>query len=325
MGSRAVTRSLMSIYKSSVKDIERQNKHNEKMALYDQIVDYVEAHNDYIRKLTEIHKSISKIPSWYLASDIKQPSEPLKTTDNEDYARKKLENYHPTFTDKLFKKAQKNIIALEKNLNDSIIRDNEEYNKKVDIYNAKVQKINSHLELNSNILRQSPDAYRQVVLEVIDFSQYDTLCKSLDMQFDHSNFMVEIAHSDIDELIPAKEYSALKSVRLSEKPLSSRKRLEMYQAHVMSSSVKVAREIFAYLPINSLVVNSKVRVLDPSTGIFEFKTVLSVLYDKHTFDNVNFENIMLSDFLNKFEFNMNFKVTKGFSAVKDINPPQNRK
>ncbi len=80
-----------------------------------------------------------------------------------------------------------------------------------------------------------------------------------------------------------------------------------YQDYVCSVAVRIARDIFALLPVQKVVVHAANDSVD----------ILSVCFDKKTFSDLKFSFIAPSETINKFEHNMSFGVD-GFGIIDRI-------
>lgn len=80
-----------------------------------------------------------------------------------------------------------------------------------------------------------------------------------------------------------------------------------YQDYVCSVAIRIARDIFALLPVQNVVVHAT------SDG----NDILSVCFDKKTFSCLKFNFIDPSDTINKFNHNMNFG-NDGFGTIDRI-------
>ena len=80
---------------------------------------------------------------------------------------------------------------------------------------------------------------------------------------------------------------------------------DLTQDFVCSMAIRIARDMFALLPVNRTVVHA---VLD---GV----TVLSVDFDRATLSKVKFGMIDPSDVMGKFAHNMSFDLQNGFGAA----------
>ena len=79
-----------------------------------------------------------------------------------------------------------------------------------------------------------------------------------------------------------------------------------YQDYVCSVAIRVARDIFALLPVQKVVVHATNDGVD----------ILSVCFDKKTFSDLKFNFIDPSETINKFEHNMRFD--DGFDIINRI-------
>ncbi len=81
-----------------------------------------------------------------------------------------------------------------------------------------------------------------------------------------------------------------------------------YQDYVCSVAIRIARDIFALLPVQSVVVHATNDGHD----------ILSVCFDKKTFSDLKFNFIDPSETINKFECNMAFNTSNGFGCVQRL-------
>lgn len=80
------------------------------------------------------------------------------------------------------------------------------------------------------------------------------------------------------------------------------------QDYVCSVCIRIARDMFALLPIKNTIVHA---VLDGST-------IVSVDFDRVRLSKVKFGYIDPSDTLEKFRHNMNFCANNGFSSINKL-------
>lgn len=140
---------------------------------------------------------------------------------------------------------------------------------------------------------------------------------SIDIKYNEELITADINTCTID-IIPENSKTLLKSGKLSKKVMSASKRNDIYQDYISSESIRVAREIFEMIPINEVVVNTKLNLLNKTTGYHDESIVLSVFYVKETMEKINYELIDPSDALSNFIHNIKFKKTSGFEAVEEI-------
>lgn len=94
--------------------------------------------------------------------------------------------------------------------------------------------------------------------------------------------------------------------------------LDILQDYVCSCAIRIARDMFAILPFNLVIVNAMDQQLNTATGQLEVVTILSVKFEKSALSSLNFNAIDCSDSMINFEHNMDFKKNKGFMAVEKV-------
>ncbi len=84
--------------------------------------------------------------------------------------------------------------------------------------------------------------------------------------------------------------------------------------------IRVARELFALLPVNAVVITAVGNLLNTSTGHLEEQPSLSVAIPKRTLEGLNLGLVDPSDCLRSFVHREDFKKTKGFLPVERLRP-----
>ena len=121
-----------------------------------------------------------------------------------------------------------------------------------------------------------------------------------------------------EETIPEKVLSLTETGKLSEKQMSATMHYELLQDYVCSTMLRIARDSFALLPVNKVVVHASDILVNTATGNDEQQTYVSAVFDRAAFENINFERIDPSDTVGSFKCNMDFKKTKGFKPVEKV-------
>ena len=80
---------------------------------------------------------------------------------------------------------------------------------------------------------------------------------------------------------------------------------EILQDFVCSTSIRIARDIFALLPVESAIVHAELAE----------NTILSVSFDRATMSKIRFGMIDPSDTMSRFRCNMDFDLLSGFHCV----------
>ena len=123
-----------------------------------------------------------------------------------------------------------------------------------------------------------------------------------------------------DEVVPTIGYSLTSTGKLSEKELGKAAYYDIVQDYVASTILRVARDAFALLPIQNVLIHACDTVINTATGHEEEMTLVSAKITRAQIEGINFEFVDPSDWLGTFECNCNFKKTSGYTPVDRLLP-----
>jgi len=164
------------------------------------------------------------------------------------------------------------------------------------------------------------DAYFEVIEEVGPFDDLLEYGSNFEIGTDVPNILEVEFEVKSDEVVPKTQLSLTKTGKLSEKELTKGAYYDLVQDYVASTILRVARDSFALLPIDTVLIHAVDNVLNTATGHEEEMTLVSVKITRNALNQVNFEMVDPSDCLSNFECNMKFKKTAGFQPVDRILP-----
>jgi hypothetical protein len=121
-----------------------------------------------------------------------------------------------------------------------------------------------------------------------------------------------------NNIIPKEEKKLTKTGKLSIKQLTKTRYFELQQDYVCSCILRIARDLFALLPLNTVFIHAYDDQLNTVTGHEDRVLILSIKIDRETLNGLNFESIDCSDSMNNFPHHMMFRKTKGFDIVEKI-------
>lgn len=287
------------------------NKHEKelhKLLDQEQARKEVEQYDQYIASLRAVHtKGVKHIP-W---SDIKKsspPYDPLEKGPHQLEAERRLANYKPSLFAKLFRKQQlKQTEKLEQNIVQAVIQDEKEYSAWKD-----------DVELAARILAKETEAYMQILTDQSPFSIVTELANRVSYEFvDGSALVIEYRPRSI-EIIPTRTKSLTATGKLSTREMGKSNYYRLYQDYICSCILRIARDIFALLPLKQLAIHVMDEQLNTATGYQGEICILSVNIDQATFNRLLLNNVDPSDAINNFQHNMKFMVTSGFKEVERI-------
>ena len=321
MGWKGTLRSVNAAIKASERDairrqklIEKRAKEIEKMQELERANFEVEKFENYIEVIRTVHTDVS----GYTWESLKKYKEPINNNQFENLLRKEIQEFKPTLVEKFTKTGEKRLNKLKSKLNDGIERDLLEFNKSHKKWIQDKEEYQEAMELLKGLKMGNRDTYLKWMSSIDPFKEISEIGRHIKVNFDGKEIEVNLIANSIDDIVPLNTKSLLKSGKLSIKKMPCGKRYDLYQDHICSSSIRLAREMFNVLPIDRVVVNSNVSMLNTSNGLMEDTLILSVFYVRDTIENMNLLRIDPSDSLINFIHNIKFKKTKGFERVEKV-------
>ncbi len=273
--------------------------------------------NNYVSMIQSFHKNCTEGVNWIKMSHTPKPNKPTLLNTNEISADYSLKTYVPSFFDKFFGLTTKKVEKLKHKLEDSKKTDQkinklayEEFKQELSDW-SKLQLIVQGLDKND------PEAYKDALDFFEPFDDIGELGGNISISFQHNYIDIDLEINGA-EIIPSFELKQTSTGKLSKKDMPKIRFNELYQDHVCSCVLRIARETFAYLPIKKVRINAVLDILNSNTGYLENKPVLSVIIVPSTLKSLNLNTIDPSDSMNNFVHNMNFNKSTGFKEVRRV-------
>ena len=314
---RATARKIEREAKRREKELARQRKEYEKMQALEQAAYEVEVFENYIDRIQSMHKESSETLNWESILKQAPPIKPTQSSENEAKAKLELNQFKPNFFQNLFKKTEKITSDLENAIEAAKQTDKDDYEMALKEYEVEKSEWEATRILAQKVIDLDSEALIEIIKEYGSFNEIDDLGTHLNFSIEGKVVAVEInVHGE--DIIPSESKSLLKSGKLSVKKMAKGVYYELYQDYVCSCILRIAREVFALLPIKMVTITAIDEILNSSTGHLEKQPILSVLIPRKTLDKLNMDMIDPSDSMTNFVHNMSFKKTKGFKTVEKV-------
>lgn len=321
--ARGVLQKSIAASRRQEREAKRQQKELERMQELERATYEVEVYENYIEVISSIHKECRENWNWDKIKSTKAPVEPQPLKTHEHDAQKAIDNFSPSFLDKKFKKRlEKKKDNFLKKLVEAKELDKTEYQKAYEEYKKKYEEWNTLNEMAGKICEGNIEAYPEVIKYVNPFEEISEYGSEITFQISENGFIVGTVKVREKDIIPTEVKSLLKSGNLSVKQMPKTRFYELHQDFVCGLAIRIAREIFALLPIEKMIVNATCNMLDTKTGHMEDMPILSVFFPKKTLESLNFENIDPSDSYENFVHRINFKKSQGFNLIETLNPSE---
>lgn len=271
----------------------------------------------YVYTIQSLHKNCTEPIDWEQIENTEKPIEPKLTNNNEIIAKNKLDIFKPSFFDKLFGLTQMKLARLKGQLEQAKTKDKEEFDINHREYLDELNNWQELQKISSGIKRKETESYKDALQYFNPFSDIGELGTQISFNFDQNYIDIDLHVNSLD-VVPDYELKQTSTGKLSKKDMPKSRFNELYQDHVCSASIRIAREVFAYLPIGYARINAMARIINTKTGHLEEQPILSVIFPSQTIENLNLETIDPSDSMQNFIHHMNFNKTKGFSVIEKV-------
>lgn len=329
MGWKGVIRSLAAAARAAERDarrrqrdLEARRKVTNKMAALEQAAYEVELYENYVDRITSVHKEVRPKFDWKSILGDAQPTEPTRYQIEEAIARQRLESFRPGFFVRLFGLSKKRRAKLEQDLQNAKNNDERKWWQAKTEFQNDVKEWLEQSDLAHRVLNNDPKAFVEALKSIGSFAEIEELGSHVQFAIDEAGSVSCTVKVHSKDIIPSQAKSLLSSGRLSQKEMPKRRYLELYQDYVCGVVLRVASEVLAILPIDRVIVTATDSVLSTKTGNLEEQPIVSACIPRATMDRLNLAHVDPSDSLTNFVHEMDFNKTRGFQPVKEVDAPK---
>ena len=299
-------------------ELVRQQRAYEKMADLERAAFEVQEYENLIERLVTIHQDCSPKVDWSAVVKKAPLEKPELLTNNEERTYQELRAYRPSIFDRLFGRIPRKISLLESMVESAKERDHEIFNEDYKKYLEIIAEQEQTIKIANKVISGDIDGYRSAIQDFGPFSEISDLGSGVEFFFSTPKRITVTILVHGYSSIPKQAKVLLKTGKVSSKAIPASRFNELYQDHVCSAIIRVAREVFSLLPLEEAIVSAKASLVDSTTGKLVENTIVSVWIPRDTLLQLDFDNIDPSDSMKNFKHNMDFKKTSGMTPVKDL-------
>ncbi len=288
-----------------LRELERQTKEQAKLSAIEQAVLEVRTHDARLDLLLSIHKEQGPSWDWALVAASLPPSPPTHRRFHELKARQDA-CLIPTAAQS------------EKAIAEATARDRQEFEQALQDHAAEVANIEKLKPLALGILAGDPKAYKQAIVELGPFAELSTLGSTMNFTVHSPSLLECVLKVHSTDAIPSEVKSVTATGKLSVKPMPRARFHELFQDYICSCMLRVAREMFALLPIDTLIITALADLPLPESGKLTEVAVLSASITRTGLAALDFENLDPSDATEQFYHRGDFKASRRSGAFAPI-------
>jgi tellurite resistance protein len=327
MGWRGTLRAIQAAERRAERDAQRRHRElvryakvRAKLSTLEQARLEVNTYENQLDLLSSIHKEQGEVWNWPSILNQDPPCEPTRTHHRATEVQAKIAAYKPGFFEKLLGGAKKKNEMLALELHVATTKDEQDFQNAWSQYQNDLVQCEDERRLAAAVLEGNQDAYVRVLKEMSPFSELAELGSSLSFRV-HSPKLIEASVMvKGEQAIPNEIKSLTASGKVSKKAMPKGRFHEIYQDYVSGCVLRVARELFALLPIDAAIVTASADLFDSATGRTTEQPILSMAIDRSVVNRLNFERLDPSDAIGELVHSGDFKGSRRTGAFVPIQP-----
>jgi hypothetical protein len=292
-----------------LRELERQAKEQAKLSAIEQARLEVETHESRLDLLLSVHKEQGPTWDWSAVAAALPPHRPEKTSHHEFRAKQRAVLLQPDQ-----KEASVPMLEQAKSL------DEEAYQHSLAAYAADKASWEKLRHLARRILAGEPRAYSEALRELSPLAEISELGSTLNFTVHDTHLLECLLKVNGVQAIPAEAKTLTSTGKLSAKPMPKARFHELYQDYICSCMLRVAREVFALLPVDTLLITAAADLTDFRKGRPVEQPVLSALMARTALAGFEFERLDPSDAMESFLHRGDFKASRKTGAFAPIVP-----
>ena len=300
------------------RELERLRKDYERMHEVERAAYEVEVHQNYIDRLLSIHKESGEHVDWRYLVSAQPPEKPVRSSAHEAHARQDLINYRPSLWDRLSSRGEDKRLLLVQAVERAKETDEKAYRQAVEQYERQSPHWEENRALAQRIIDGDSSAYIEAIKEFDPFSEMSDLGSKVSFAIYDDKLIGAVLHVHGQDVIPKVSKSLLNSGRVAIEEIPKGEFNQVLHDYVCGCTLRIARELFALLPVDEVIVTAMDTLLNLQTGHLKEQPILSVGISRNTLKRLDLDEIDPSDSIRNFIHRMTFRKMSGFSAIEPI-------
>ena len=291
------------------RELEQRAKEQAKLSAIEQARLEVETFENHLDGLVSIHKEQSEVLDWEEFAASLPPPAPQRKSYHELKTKQRVMVLLPN---------QKGNSEAE--IDQARLQDEQLFQDETQSYSDQKVKWEKLKDLSRRVLAGEHKAYTEALVEFNPFAEMSDLGSSIYFIVHGAKLIECVLKINGKQAIPAEVKSLTASGKVSIKVMPKGRFHEIYQDYLSGCVLRVAREAFALLPVDTVLVTASADSLDSRTGHTVEQPVLSVAMPRSAVARLNFDQLDASDALENFQHRGDFKASRKSESFNSIVP-----
>jgi len=285
----------------------------QKVALLEEAEDAFHQYEVMIGQLVGAHRIPFFAVDWDARAQAVHLDFPEPQTEKESAARRRYESYRPNWFERTFGLAKTANAKLEAAILTSADEEASAHAAECDA----VRTANADIEFAKRMVALDRDAIVSTVNNISGLGDLPFCLEALDLFFTSDDEVVaRVDGLDVEDM-PTQSITLLQSGKASIRALSQARILELHQANICSSALRIGMELLRVIPIASVEVVMETDMLDPATGHIESLPVLSVKIARQAIQSLSLERTEAPAVVQRLGAEMVWNSRRGFQPIAD--------
>jgi len=291
-------------------DLDRRLKEQAKLSSLEQARLEVEAYENVLEVLLSIHKDQHPATDWHKFASSIPPHPPPRL------ARHELAQFLKYSISEVIQSQEERDMGLET----ARQNDEREYEMARSNYAGEFAHWERLHSLAKRVLTGEARAYTQAISEFPNLSELSNLGSSIHLTVHDPKLVESVLKVNGRDRIPSETKSLTAGGKVAIRPMPKARFHEIYQDYVCGCVLRLAREIFALLPVESVILTATVDGIDSRTGHAAELPVLSMAAPRALIEQLDFERLSPSDALENFLHRGDVRASRKSDAFVQIVP-----
>jgi hypothetical protein len=306
---QAVERRWQREAQKQMREFEHRTKEQAKLSAIEQARLEVETYENRIELLRSVHKEQGEVWDWRAVAASLPPPRPQNFSHHEQKANQRFAVIQPERKE-----------AAQSMLEQARLRDEGDFQAAMQSYSEQVAEWEKLKNMARRILGGEHRAYTEALVEFNPFGEISDLGSSINFTIHNAKLVECLLKVSGKQIIPAEVKTLTATEKVSIKPMPKGLFHDIYLDYLCGCVLRVAREIFALLPADTVLVTAVADSLDSRTGHTVEQPVVSVALPRADVALLNFDQLVPADAMDTFQCRGDFKASRKSEAFQPIAP-----
>jgi hypothetical protein len=295
-------------------ELQRQAKEQAKLSALEQARLEEETYENKLAVLLSVHKDQGETWDWAAICAFVAPAPPQRYSYHELRAKQNV-----VLSTALFPHSSR-----PQDRDAEVIRararDEQEFQDAYTRYREELREGERLAALASRILNHDVAAYAEALAELSPLRELSELGSSLEFATLGDGLFECALKVNGQQVIPADVKTITATGKMSVKAMPKGRFHDIYQDYASACVLRVAREVFAMLPIETVLITATADCMDSQTGRTAERPVFSAIITRTILSSLDFEHLDPSDALTNFLHRGDFSPSRKTGSFEPIVP-----